>query len=125
MSLTIAQERARASWQFRCIDTTRGNQTKIGCILLAALGKLPKHAPRFSIKQGAVILEDGMVVADFQYRDDLPFRASRICDVEEYVANFRGLADHLKLVDADRVALFLALQQWIAKDFRATSELDF
>jgi hypothetical protein len=100
-------------------------------MLIAAMGHLPANAPRFSNTTGAVILageiadrlgrKDGDMMADFQSANDRPYLATVICHVDEFVANFRGLCDHLSLTDTDRIAMFDVLRNWIRKDFRAVS----
>lgn len=127
-------ERQREHWTFKAIKATRGNQTHIGRILLAAMGKQPDNPPRFAITSGAIIinermahklgLKEGDVLADFQARPGEPYRAIRVCHTSELNDNFRGLADHLKLTDADRIAMFDVLRQWVWKDYTATSSTE-
>lgn len=121
--LTEEQERQRATWQYRAVEATRGNQSQLGCILLAVLAKAADNPPK--ITGSATITSDGYVLANFTGRDGIPRHQAFICDVEDLQRNFSGLADHLKLSDADRVAMFGEVKKWIWKDFRANSTLHF
>jgi len=110
-------EMGRDSWQFRAVAATRGSQSRLGAILLAVLGKQRQTLPRFA--SSAVITSDGFVMAGFCDKAGRYHHGALVCDVSELVANFRGLADHLKLNDADRVAMFAEVQKWCATDYRA------
>ncbi len=112
----------RVSWKLRAIRATKGNQSQLGAILIAVLGRLPKHPPRFGLR--AVITSDGFVLADFQGKDYVKHSAAFVCDVSDLTKNFRGLADHLKLNKEDREEMFAELRKWIARDYRAKSTLD-
>lgn len=107
-------------WKWRAIRATHGNQSRLGCILIAVIGRMPLNPPR--IRGNAVILEDGTVLADVELRNGKGFLATNLGSIEELVGNFRGLADHLKLSDKDRVEMFNELRMWCAKDFRAIKE---
>lgn len=124
MKLTSEQERQRATWQYRAVAMTHGNQSMLGLILLATLAKSASNPPK--ITGSATITKDGMVLASFQGRDDpAPRPMTYICTVEELQANFSGLADSLKLNDIDRVEMFTELKKWIWKDERVDTMLHF
>lgn len=112
----------RASWKLRAIRATKGNQSKLGSILIAVLGRIPRHPPRFGLK--ATITSDGFVMADFQGKDFVRHYSALVCEVKELTNNFRGLADHLKLDKEEREEMFAELRKWIARDYRAKSTLD-
>lgn len=124
-------ERARVSWAYKAIKATKGNQTRLGCMVIRIIGRAPHNPPRFSLETGMVILDEatgnklglnrGYCVADYQARPGKPFLATPIGHVNEITENFRGLADHLKLTDADRIAMFDCLRNWIQQDMTATS----
>lgn len=120
--LTDAQAQERQSWQFRCIEATRGNQTRLGTMLLAILGRNAKHPPKFG--PGCVISLDGYVFANFVDRQGIVHAAQCVCSVGQMNDGFRLLADSLKLDDADRIALFDEVRKWVYKDERATSTLN-
>jgi len=106
---------AAMTWQYRAIAKTKANQTVIGAVLLAVLGKATSHPPRFGA--GAVITPEGMVMALFQDRT-LKKTLAPISPIGEFVDTFRRLADDLKLGDADRIAMFSEVRKWIIKDDR-------
>jgi hypothetical protein len=101
---------------------TGENTTMLGTIMLAVLGETPRLPPALGL--GAVISSDRLVFCDFVNRDGYLKTAAFVCDVEDLVNNFRGLADHLKLDDDDRIILFGELRKWIKKDWRASSNWD-
>jgi len=109
------------AWKLKTVRSTMGNQSRLGCILIAVLGQMPKHPPR--IRGGAIITSDGLVIADMELRNGKGFLATPLGDITEIRDNFRCLADHLKLGDDERRELFIELQKWIVKDYRATSTL--
>ena len=114
-------EANKNSWQYKCVQATRAHQSKLGAILCSALGKNRGHLPQF---QGfATITSDGSVMCNFVDRHGVMHLGALVCDVQDLVRNFRGLADHCKLPDADRIELFKTVRQWITKDYRAKSEL--
>ena len=108
----------RHNWKRRAIEATQGNQSRLGCIIIAMLGRLPLHPPR--IRGLAVIMENGIVVADMELRNGKGYLATPLGDVVELRDNMRGLADHLKLSDAERIEMFNELRMWLATDLRAT-----
>lgn len=107
------------TWQDRAVEATKGNGSRLGAILLAVLERWPRKVPAFA--DNAIITATGHVVCDFKDRDGNCHHGVLICDTEELTTNFRGLADHLKLDDAERTELFAKLQKWLAHDFRAIS----
>lgn len=122
---TVAADiaRQRATWQYRAVEATGGNRSQLGAIVIAMLGKAPDNPPRFG--SAAVITSDGYVQAHFQSKDGQWHEGAFVGAVDDLVGNFRGLADHLKLSDAERVEMFDELRKWISVDYRAhaTDEL--
>lgn len=123
MKLTPEQEAARASWQYRCIDKLRGNQTLAGCILTAALGRVASNPP--TVGMTGWIDKAGRVRSHYvtKARDVLPDAYLGIT-AQEMAEGYRRLADHLKLNDGERVELFDTIRKWVAKDERAESNLE-
>lgn len=120
--LTEKQEKERASWQYRAVAATRGNQTRLGCILIAVLQRSADHGyPRFG--QHAIITSDGFVMASFQDRSGQMHMGALVCDVDELIQNFRGLADYLDFTREDREAMFGEIRKWIEKDYRTSPPL--
>lgn len=114
--LTAAQEAERASWQYRAIEATKGNQSKLGTLLLAILGHPAKNPPWFG--SSATINAGGLVVASFTGKDRQLHYPFVVCEVSELTNNFAGLADHLKLNDEERIELFRRVREWVARDLR-------
>lgn len=114
--------RQRATWQYRAVEATRGNQTRLGCILLAVLDKSrerPKYGPM------AYCTADGLVMSSFVDRHGVSHFHTVVSSMKDYIANFRGLADALKLNDKDRLAMFAKVKQWISVDARLHKGVDF
>lgn len=103
-------------WQIRLIKSLRGNQTKYGCVLISVLGKAASHAPRYV--SNAIIDADGNVVAAFQGRDMLGAEFVVIDKIDDFIANWRRIADVEKLSDDERIDLFRELRLWINEDAR-------
>jgi hypothetical protein len=110
-------EREKASWQYRAIEVTRGPGTKTGAILLAVLGKQRATVPQF--RGSARITSDGYMLCNFMSRSGQIHMSAFVGSVEEVVANFRRLADHLKLTDAERTEMFTKLREWVGTDYRS------
>ena len=122
--LTEKQEMERASWQFRAIEATHGPKSKLGAILLAVLERQRRTRPQFVGK--ATITSDGFVMCSFTDKHGNHHLGAFVCEVDELVRNFSGLADHLKLDDIERLQMFAALRNWIATDYRpAAKVLDY
>ncbi len=107
------------SWKVRAVRATKGNQSRLGCTVICMLGYSPLNPPR--MRGTAVIGVDGIVVVDMELRNGLGFLATPVGHIHEIRDNMRGLADHLKLSDSERNAMFDELRKWISRDFRATS----
>ncbi len=128
--LTPEQEAQRATWQYRAILATRGNQTMMGCVVQAILGRAASNPPRLGLT--AVISEDGYVFTNMVDRHgrlhgagpEAVFPPLCLGSVAGLVGEFRALADQLKLEDVDREAMFTELRKWITADFRAILDPD-
>ena len=117
---TEAQDRAEAerqSWQFRAVLATRGNQTLMGTVVLAVIGRNAKNPPW--IEEPFTILADGTVITDVVTRDRWLHKNQPLFHVSDLVSEFRRLADHLRLSDDDRIAMFAELRKFIKLDMRA------
>lgn len=120
---TEAEERAEAirqTWQYRCVAATQGNSSLLGCILLSVIGRNARHPPW--IESGVTIDADGVCYVNFVDKTYTEYVNAPICVVEDLINNFKGLADTLKLSDADRVALFDELRKWVVKDMRIVTD---
>ena len=109
-------ETVRPAWHAKAIEATRGNQSQMGALVIAILGKRPKYGPWFG--KSATITTDGYLICDFMDRHQAFHMGAFVGSVRDLIVNLRGLADHLQLNDEDRKAMFLAARQWIATDCR-------
>lgn len=109
-----AQE--QGTWQYKAVVACRGNQTMVGTILLAIIGRNAKNPPQ--ITTTATVDEHGLVWAGIATRNGQHGLAvlGTIQDVRD---EFRRLADYLKLDDHERIELFEELRKWVAVDMRA------
>lgn len=115
-----ALEQAKLTWKWRAITITRGNQSRLGAVLLATLGKHTENPPWFG--PSAVIDDNGNVFSNFVDRHNSDAAPAFIGTVEEVVSNFNGLADAINATDQEREEMFAGLRQWISKDARAMRE---
>lgn len=105
----------------RAVEKTGGNQSLLGCFVLAILGwQHGRRPPRFGSR--ATITIDGMVKTHMQAQDGRVYRDHMLGPLKTIVDNFRGLADELKLNEAERKEMFDELRKWFFKDERAKSE---
>ena len=104
-------------WQWRVVRASMG--TSVGSIVMAMLAKNPGSGPAFGLT--CDIRLDGKVITPVR-RNGVWGRPEIIGTVESVRDNIRRLADHCKLNDSDREALFTELKKWVRRDFRAKSE---
>lgn len=136
------------NWARKAIRATKGNQSLLGCVVIAMLGRAASNPPRFispTAKIDAVgrifcPLEDRHGRRWIEYPERVPdvpgsllMRTPRADEwsaggitfspgtVTEVRDELRRLADHLKLIDADRTAMFEEFRKWIESDARASS----
>jgi len=107
------------SWQWRTIYASMG--TTPGAIVMAMLAKVPKNGPAYG--QTCDILTNGIVITPHRiagkWTEQRPIGS--IIAVRDSI---RRLADHCKLTDREREALFEELRKWIRKDYRAVSTIE-
>ena len=132
------------TWEGQLIIATKGNQSLMGCVVIAILRRAPSNPPRF-IYPTARIDADGRLFCPFEDRhgrkwidyDELvqtPGGVARQPTVDEWKLGgktfspgtvievrdeMRRLADFCKLSDADRIAFFAEFGKWIERDERA------
>lgn len=88
---------------------------------MAILAKTPKLGPAYGTT--CDILTNGLVIT--QHRIDGKWTEKRpIGSVRAVRDGIRRLADHCKLSDKEREALFDELRKWIRKDYRAVSTIE-
>jgi hypothetical protein len=110
-------------WQHRAVKETGGNQSMIGCVVLAILGwQYGRKPPRFG--KIAIINREGFVITDFRQRDGTIHQAHAIGQVQEIVGGLRKLADAMNLCDLDREEMMVEFKKWIAHDYRADQTIE-
>lgn len=121
-SLTAQAIAERKSWQYRAVEYTHANQSIIGALLVAVLGRY-SNPPCFH-PRGGKITKDGIVLALYKGRTDRQYRVERVYEnVEEFTNAFRGLAAAIGMTDTEQKAMFDEVRKWIFKDDRAVSTL--
>lgn len=106
------------SWQWRVIYASMG--TTPGAIVMAMLAKIPKNGPAYG--QTCDILTNGIVIT--QHRVAGKWTEQRpIGTLLAVRDSIRRLADHCRLSDKEREALFEELRKWVRKDYRAVSTI--
>lgn len=108
---------ASKSWKYWVVEATRGNQTMLGAVIIAVLGRTPKNPPFFNV--WATIDAEGVIRAGFVARNGLQYHDFPICHVRDLGVELNRLADHCKLDDAQRAALFEEVRKWVRSDARA------
>ena len=106
------------TWKANAIRAANHNRSLLGCFVLAILGL--QHGikpPRFG--STANIDKDGLLYSNMQDKDGKIHQNFCLGPVKDLVDNLRGLADHLKLDDKDRVEMFDEFKKWIKHDARA------
>lgn len=110
-------DRARP-WQYRVVRASLATTT--GCIVQAMFLCRPRKGPAFG--KTCDILTNGTVVTAFR-KDGKWVKRYPIGSSEAVRDNMRKLADHCKLNDTEREALFDELRKWVRRDYRAVSVL--
>ena len=114
-------------WQWRVVRASIG--TTAGLMVMAMLAKRPKVGPALGMTCD-ILLDascnhgNGCIckVVTPVRRNGVWGRPEVLGTVISVRDNLRTLADHCKLSDPDREALFAELHKWIRKDHRARSE---
>jgi hypothetical protein len=110
-------------WKHRAVRETGGNTSLMGCFVLAICGwQHGRHPPRFG--STATINKDGVIIAHMQTKEGTIFPNQQLGQVQTVIDNFRGLADHLKLNDDERIEMFTELKKWFVKDERANQNAE-
>lgn len=112
----LAPPAPRRDWRLKLIEATRGNQSLMGCLVLAAIGKEPSNPPFFRGK--ARITNQNEVLCDFVGKDRIYHSMARISDDEDLVQNLVRLTVHCDLTDDERVEFLARVNAWIEHDDR-------
>jgi hypothetical protein len=121
----------RESWQCRCLAESRDRLWRVVLAVLAhnfadaLLVLLKVTYPNFAglkrplILGGATIERSGKITCDVIKDGAAVPELEVIYDSQdELVADFRRLADRLKLNDDDRLGMITAVQRWVVADLR-------
>lgn len=119
--MKLPQPKPRRDWRLKLIEATRGNQSMLGCIVLAAIGKEPANPPYFRGK--ATISAVGEVFCDFVSKDRIYNTAAHVSGDEELVRNCVGLTVHCDLDDFERVEFLAKVNDWIGADERSKARI--
>lgn len=110
------KSKPRRDWRLRVIEATQGNQTQIGVIVLASIGKEPDNPPYLRSK--ARIDSDGLVICDFVSKDGVYHHDAIVGDDEDLVRNVMGLVRHCDLNEDERIEFMARINNWIGTDHR-------
>lgn len=105
-------------WTWRVLYASMGTTT--GAIVMAMLAKVPKYGRAYG--QTCDILTNDIVITPHRI-NGLWTEQRPIGTITAVRDNMRRLADHCKLDDEEREALFDELRKWVRKDYRAVSTL--
>ncbi len=115
--ILIPSGEARNDWRYRAILALRGNQTQLGCVLIAVLRRSHLHGPP-KYAERALITRDGVVCAKHMNANGRTFDLVAIMTVKNLVDEWHRLADKIKATDAERPEMFDELRKWIVRDDR-------
>lgn len=113
----------KKTWQWRVLEHARGNQSMIGSIIIAAMGKSGVVPSQKNIFTSLARIDlDGVIHANFIDKYgvlQLDMAVIRTTTLSEVLTR---LATECKLNDEEAKQLFTTVRQWIEKDERAKSE---
>jgi hypothetical protein len=120
----------RAHWRHKCLQYCRDHDLATMYMILKAAVRGPRDQaqpdnpdvifPRFG--NACRINAQGVVTAQYQINPQTAPVEVNVGTAIQVRDAMRRMADRLKLIDADRVALFTLFANYIEKDERATSE---
>lgn len=111
----------RRDYRLKLIECTKGNQSQLGCIVLAAIGREPENPPYFRGK--ANIASNGDVFCDFVSRDGIYHAGARIGDDEDFTRNLVTLTVVADLNEDERTQFLALVNNWIDKDERSKARI--
>lgn len=122
MSLTPEQIAERNTWQYRAVRLLRGNQTALGCLLLAVINQNAKHPPQFS-PQGAVINKEGVFLVSVATREGPIYANIPLGPVSKIIDMWRGLAMEIRATDEEQIDMFNQLRLYVRLDERPSEAI--
>lgn len=109
----------RNDWRYKVLNATGPGKLRI--LALYVLNKHMGTSPRCAGPW--IITSDGFVMGDWIDRDSTFHHGAMICDVEDLIRNFRGLAEHAKLTQAESDLFFAEIRKAIHTDYRSNPEV--
>ena len=106
----------RVDFRFRLIEATQGNQSLLGAVVLAAIGKTPANPPYLSGR--ATITSDGLLMCDFTSKDGVFHPGALVGDDEDFARNLLGLCNHCQLNNDEKIEFLARVNHWIEFDHR-------
>ncbi len=106
----------RIDYRFRLIEATQGNQTRLGAVVLAAIGRRPDNPPYLSGR--ATITSDGLLMCDFTSKDGVFHPGALVGDDEDFARNLLGLCNHCQLSNDEKTEFLARVNHWIEFDHR-------
>jgi len=111
----------RATWQYKIVAFTKGNQSQIGALAVAMLGR--RVNPPCFHPSGLIIKPTGQVTALYKRAITDRWQVQTIYEtVAELSDVFRGLAKFCELDEAQTLSMFAELRKFVAKDLRKEGE---
>lgn len=111
-------------WRYKVLRKCRGNQSIMGSIIIAALGKSMSVGSRKNIFTGSARLDkDHVLHATFIDKYGVVTPDFPIIKAKELSDNLRRLAMDCHLEDAEATALFTTVREWVYTDENASSTL--
>ena len=111
--LTIEQQIARQHWTFRVVADLTGNQTKLGAVMLAVLGK-SRLGKAFG--RTATIDVNGRVISDLVEEGEIKGPVVVYDNVADFRDDIMRLVERLEFNDEEVDELFRKVQSWISRD---------
>jgi hypothetical protein len=105
------------TWEDRAIAATRGNQTRFGCMLLAALGRVPDKPPQFT--GSPTTTSDGFMMCNFVNMQGEHHPGALAGEVADLERNIVGFPKHIRMTPDERKEFYAMWHRWMGPDYRS------
>lgn len=120
---TLTRSQEQSTWQYKALVALKDDALGRDILLaLVAYPWKPKHDGRRRIVTTCTVDKDGLAWCGVARCLNGPQKIVCLGQITDIRDEFRRLADHLKLDDAERLELFNELRMWVAVDMRADHE---